>query len=63
MIMSVPKANVNQPSSNEAEQFTIHDSKSTEVGLKLLRPNFYVFFEAFEHTLLMEKNIINIRPV
>lgn len=34
-----------------------------ELNVKLLRPNFYIFFEAFESTLLMEKNIINIRPI
>ena len=35
----------------------------TEINVKMLRPNFYIFFEAYEKTLLMEKNIINIRPV
>lgn len=47
MIMSVPKVNANQSHLSEAEQINLHDLKSTEVGLKLLRPNFYVFFEAF----------------
>lgn len=50
---------MNPQSSNHADQQRLGD----EVNLKLLRPNFYIFFEAFESTLVMEKNIINIRPI
>jgi hypothetical protein len=54
MIISVPKV---APSGEQQNR------QGDELNVKLLRPNFYIFFEAFESTLLMEKNIINIRPI
>jgi hypothetical protein len=55
MIISVPKVALS------GEQ--VQGRSGEEVNVKLLRPNFYIFFEAFEGTLIMEKNIINIRPI
>jgi len=62
MIISVPKvAHHHQQSSTPDQEQEFMNVN--EVNVKLLRPNFYIFFEAFENTLLMEKNIINIRPI
>jgi hypothetical protein len=36
---------------------------SENVNYKLLRPNFFIFFEAYEKTIMMEKNILNTRPL
>jgi predicted DNA binding CopG/RHH family protein len=58
MIISVPKVATHSSAQGEQQQ-----KLGDEVNVKLLRPNFYIFFEAFENTLLMEKNIINIRPI
>ncbi len=28
-----------------------------------MKPNFFIFFEAYEKTIMMEKNILNTRPL
>lgn len=61
MIVSVPKVNSIQGNKNQEDNQ--ESVQNNEVNVKLLKPNFYIFFEAFENTLLMEKNIINIRPI
>lgn len=60
MIISVPKVPNQNPQPQQDPQERMNNE---EVNVKLIRPNFYIFFEAFENTLLVEKNIINIRPI
>jgi hypothetical protein len=62
-IMSVPKVTISSPLQLELQEGRTETMGNNEVDVKLLRPSFYIFFEAYENTLVMEKNIINIRPI
>lgn len=44
MIISVPKVPTNHPQQHQDSQERINNE---EVNVKLIRPNFYIFFEAF----------------